>query len=209
MRSGFSRFYWYFCIFFLETFMKTRVLKVILFWELSQQIDILVVFLFKVYMRSAVFRYFCSIYTFLFRILIKTRFLLLFLKFWWGLGFSEFSPLFLFFISSLLWVPKSFLDFLVKGFMWSRVSAVFLWICIFSLKGSRKVMSDTLRLVSFIWSKERLFLICEKCFLFHFKSSLYWRDDKYFVLFSSPISFVVGDINQNQKYKSEQNSSFM
>ena len=70
----FSDFTGTFVYFFLKTFIKTRLLKVILFWELSQQTDILVVFVFKVYKKSAVFRFFYSIYTFLFRDLIRTRF---------------------------------------------------------------------------------------------------------------------------------------
>ena len=57
--------------FFVKTFINTKPLKVIFFWEISQQTDILAVFVFKVYMRSAVFIFFCSIYTFLFRELDK------------------------------------------------------------------------------------------------------------------------------------------
>ena len=58
----------------------------------------LVVFLFKVYMRSAIFRVLFCIYTFLFKALMKTGVFCFTFKVLVRTGVSEFSPLFLFFI---------------------------------------------------------------------------------------------------------------
>ena len=69
-----------FVSFFLKAFIRTGVITVVLFSELSQGTKILVVFLFKFYMRSAVFRVFCCIYTFVFRALMRTRVFNFFLK---------------------------------------------------------------------------------------------------------------------------------
>ena len=112
----FSDFNGTFVYFFLKTFIKTRVLKVILFWELSQQTDILVVFVFKVYMRSAVFRFFYSIYTFLLRDLTRSRcFTIVFKDLMRTAGCRVFSFVFIFYFKPFTGT-KNFIRFSYQRF---------------------------------------------------------------------------------------------
>ena len=105
-----------FVYFFLKNFIKIRVLKVILFWELWQQTDILVVFAFKVYMRSAVFRFFYSFYTFLFRDLIRTLFFTYVFKDLMSTGvFRVFSFVFIFSLKDFM-DNKNFIRFSCQRF---------------------------------------------------------------------------------------------
>ena len=117
MRPDVFRFYLqllYF--FFVKTFINTKPLKVIFFWEISQQTDILAVFVFKVYMRSAVFIFFCSIYTFLFRDLTRSRcFIIVFKDLMRTVRCRVFSFVFIFYVKPFT-ETKNFIRFSYQRF---------------------------------------------------------------------------------------------
>lgn len=114
-------------VYFLKAFIRTVVLTVFLFWELSQGTHILVVFRFKVEMRSAVFRNFCWIYSFIFRSLMMTKvFSFIFKVFMRIKFFRVFSFIYIFISKIKIWWQEFSLDFLAKEFKRSRVYTDFL-----------------------------------------------------------------------------------
>ena len=91
----------HFYLFFFKALRRTGVFKVVLFWKLSQ--GTLVVFLFKVCMRRAIFRVFFCIYTFLFKVLMRAG------------VFTVFSFIFIFYLKAFMGT-KIFIKFSCQRF---------------------------------------------------------------------------------------------
>ena len=146
-----------FYILFLKAFVRTGVLAVFVFWEVWQGKGIFIVFPVKVYIRNAVFRFSCSIYTFVFTALIRTRVFSFLVKVLMRAGvLRAFSFIYILYFQTFI-RTTSCIKLFCQTFYKVQSFYSFLLHLYFFFKSFIKVMSDTSKLVGFIWSKEKLF----------------------------------------------------